>query len=158
MWLTFMRSTFPFKIALLHSSLKTRKNGLRNKNLFLLSHLCPWDQLSDTQFTAACGVIGNREILISAICHNLRKGNFLKVFISIVKVNLLSQRNIYELVLYQRKQYIRSFRQIINTFYNRYKNIPFLLYFLATISASCRKCELWLAIISAQSKNIIILW
>ena len=115
-------------------------------------------QLGDTQFTAACGVIGNREILISAICHNLRKGNFLKLLFSIVKVNLLSQRNIYELVLYQRTQYNNSFLQIINTFYNRYKNIPFLLYFLAAISASCRKCELWLAIISAQSKNIIILW
>ena len=117
----------------------------------------PQCQLSVTQFTAACGVIGNREILISAICHNLRKGNFLKVLFSIVKVNLLSQRNIYELVLYQRKQYNRSFLQIINTFYNRYKNIPFLLYFLAAISASCRKCELWLAVISAQSNFILFI-
>ena len=125
------------------------------KNLYKINKV---KQLSDTQFTAACGVIGNREILISAICHNLRKGNFLKVLFSIVKVTLVGQRNIYELVLYQRTKHNRSFLKVINTFYNRYKNIPFLLYFLAAISASCRKCELWLAVISAQSKNIIILW
>ena len=114
-------------------------------------------QLGVTQFTAACGDIGNREILISAICHNLRKGNFLKVLFSIVKVNLLSQRNIYELVLYQRTKHNRSFFKVINTFYNRNKNIPFLLNFLATISASCRKCELWLAVISAQSNFILFI-
>ena len=131
------------------SEVCSSKNGLFMSTLYF--------QLGDTQFTAACGVIGNREILISAICHNLRKGNFLQLLFSIVKVNLLSQRNIYELVLYQRTQYNRSFLQIINTFYNRYKNIPFLLYFLATISASCRKCELWLAVISAQSNFILFI-
>ena len=56
-----------------------------------------------------------------------------------------------------KRKHIRCFLQIINTFYNRYKNIPFLLYFLAAISASCRKCELWLAVISAQSNFILFI-